>query len=73
MLHINWKKDMVLYRRNKWIKCKSLCSAEIVSVLTGFHALAGADAVSVFYGHSTKTISTKIQKNREGQQLPLNI
>ena len=42
-------------------------------ILIGFHALTGADAISGFYGHSKKTIYTKIQKNREGQQMLLNI
>ena len=45
----------------------------MASVLIGFHALTGADADSGFYGHSKKTIYTKIQKNREGQQMLLNI
>ena len=67
------EKDLVLYRRNKLIKCKSFCSAEMASVLIGFHALAGADAVSGFYGHSKKTIYTKIQKNREDQHMLLSI
>ena len=35
--------------------------------------MTGADAVGGFYGHSKKTIYTKIQKNREGQQMLLNI
>ena len=67
------EKDVNFYRRNKLIKCKSICSAEMASVLIGFHALIGADAVSGFYCHSKKTIYTKIQKNREGQQMLLNI
>ena len=67
------EKDVVLYRRNKLIKCKSFCSAEMASVLIGFHALTRTDVVSGFYGHSTKTIYTKIQKTREGQQMLLNI
>ena len=67
------EKDVVLYRRNKLIKCKSICSAEMASVLIGFHALIGVDVVSGFYGHSKKTIYTKIQKNLEGQQMLLNI
>ena len=62
------EKDVVLYRRNKLIKCQSLCSAEMAPVLIGFHALTGADAVSGFYGHSKKTIYTKIQENREGNK-----
>ena len=42
------EKDVVFYRRNKLIKCKNICSAEMASVLIGFHALIGADAVSGF-------------------------
>ena len=64
---------VALYRRSKIIKCKSLCSAEMASVLIGFHALTGADAINGFYGHSKNTVHTKIQKNREGQQMLLNI
>ena len=57
------------YSRNKLTKCKSLCSVEVASVLIGLHT----DAVSGFYGHSKKKVYTKIQKNREGQQMLLNI
>ena len=64
---------VALYSRSKIIKCKSLCSAEMASVLIGFHALTGADAINGFYGHSKNTVHTKIQKNREGQQMLLNI
>ena len=67
------EKDVVLYKRNKLIKCESLCSAEMASELIGFHALTGADAVSGFYGHSKKSIYTKIQKNHERQQMLLTI
>ena len=67
------EKEVVLYRRNKLIKCKSLCSAEMTSVLTGFHALTGADPVSNFYSHSKKAIYTEIKKNPEGQQMLLSI
>ena len=42
------EKEVVLYRRNNLIKCKSLCSAEMASVLISFHAFKGADAVSGF-------------------------
>ena len=63
----------MLYRRNKLIKRKSFCFAEMASVLISFHALTGADTISGFYGHSKKTIYAKIQKNREGQQMLLNI
>ena len=67
------EKEIVLYRRNKLIKCKSICSAEMTSALIGFHALAGADPVSGFCSHSKKAIYTEIKKNREGQQMPLSI
>ena len=67
------EKEVVLYRRNKLIKCKSLCSAEMTSALIGFHALAGADPVSGFYSHSKKAIYTEIKKNCEGQQMLLSI
>ena len=67
------EKDVVLYRRNKLIKYKSFCSAEMAPVLIGFHALTGADAASGFYGHSKKTLHTKIQKNCEGKQMLLII
>ena len=63
------EKDVVPYSRNKLTKCKSLCSVEVASVLIGLHT----DAVSGFYGHSKKKVYTKIQKNREGQQMLLNI
>ena len=45
----------------------------MASELIGFHALTGADAVSDFYGHSKKSIYTKIQKNHERQQMLLTI
>ena len=46
----------------------------MASVLIGLHALTGAaDAINGFYDHSKNTVHTKIQKNREGQQMLLNI
>ena len=45
----------------------------MASVLISFHALTGIDTTSSFYVHSMKTTYTKIHKNREGQQMLLNI
>ena len=57
------EKDVAIYRRNKLLKCKSLCSAEMASALIDFHALTAADAISGSYGQSKKT-NKQIQKYR---------
>ena len=68
-----FEKDLLLYRKKKFVMCKGLCPPEMSSVIIPLHSMTGADAVSGFYGRSKKAIYEKVRRSTEAQLLISNL